>query len=62
MESEEIDISVAAKASFAKYFMDTSFNWEKYKEQIQYSERLKQEVSEIFIGGEPPRDGDIHSW
>jgi hypothetical protein len=32
MNSLNIDISIAAKASFAKFFADSSFDWKKHTE------------------------------
>jgi hypothetical protein len=40
MESLEIDINIAAKASFAKFLVDTSFDWNKYARSINYSEKI----------------------
>jgi hypothetical protein len=37
MESLDIDINIAAKASFAKFFVDTSFDFKKYEKDIEYS-------------------------
>lgn len=34
LNSINIDISIAAKASFAKYFADASFDWHKHTEEI----------------------------
>lgn len=62
MSSIGIDINMAAKASFAKFFLDTSFDWHKYTEDISYAEKLSQTTDELYIGGEPPKDGDIHTW
>lgn len=62
MESIGIDINMAAKASFAKFFLDTSFDWHKYSEDISYSEKLSQSINELYVGGEPPKDGNIHTW
>lgn len=36
MESLEIDVNMAAKATFAKYYADTSFDYHKYETQIKY--------------------------
>jgi hypothetical protein len=41
MRSLDIDINIAAKASFAKFLNDTSFDWNKYAESINYSEKFK---------------------
>ena len=62
MNSLNMDISVAAKASFAKFVADTSFDWQKHTQEIAYSQRLSKSVSEIYIGGQPPRDGKISTW
>ena len=37
MESLNVDTNIAAKASFAKFFADTSFDWNKYSKDINYS-------------------------
>ena len=37
MESLNVDINIAAKASFAKFFADPSFDWNKYSKEINYS-------------------------
>jgi hypothetical protein len=62
LNSINIDISIAAKASFAKFFMDASFDWSKHIEEIEYSEKLSKTTGEIYIGGQPPHDGNIHEW
>ena len=36
MESLKIDINIAAKASFAKFYADASFDYQKYETQIKY--------------------------
>lgn len=36
MESLEIDVNMAAKATFAKYYADASFDYHKYETQIKY--------------------------
>jgi hypothetical protein len=36
MESLNIDINIAAKASFAKFYADTTFDYQKYETQIKY--------------------------
>jgi len=30
LESLEVDINITAKASFAKFFSDATFDWEKH--------------------------------
>lgn len=62
LSSLDIDISIAAKASFAKFFLDSSFDWHKHTEEIAYSEQMSRTTNELYIGGEPPKDGNIHSW
>lgn len=62
LNSLNVDISLAAKASFAKFFSDSSFDWSKHIEEIQYSEKLSKTTVELYIGGQPPRDGNIHEW
>ena len=37
LNSLGIDISLAAKASFAKFYMDSSFDWHKHTDEIAYS-------------------------
>ena len=51
MESLDIDINMAAKASFAKFFVDSSFDWNKYSRSINYSERIETSKSQFYIGG-----------
>jgi hypothetical protein len=62
LSSIDIDISIAAKASFAKFFADASFDWHKHEEEVGYAEKLSRTINELYIGGEPPKDGNIHSW
>ena len=62
LNSLNIDISLAAKASFAKFFADSSFDWNKHIEEVSYSEKLSKTISELYIGGEPPHNGDIRTW
>ncbi len=62
MESLNIDINIAAKASFAKFFVDTSFDFKKYERDIEYSERSESSKSVFYLGGQPSRDGNIHEW
>lgn len=62
LNSLDIDISIAAKASFAKFFADSSFDWHKHSEEVEYSEKMSRTTVELYIGGQPPRDGNIHTW
>lgn len=62
MESLDIDINIAAKASFAKFYADASFDYHKYETQIKYAETLSQNIHEIYIGGQPPKTGKILDW
>ena len=62
LNSINVDISIAAKASFAKFFMDSSFDWQKHTEEVAYAEKLSKTMIELYIGGEPPKDGNIRSW
>ncbi len=62
MESLNIDVSIAAKATFAKYYADASFDYQKYETQIKYVETLSQNIHEIYIGGQPPKTGKILDW
>lgn len=57
-----IDVNLAAKASFAKFYLDASFDYQKYESQIKYSETLSQSIREIYIGGQTPRTGKIIDW
>lgn len=58
----DIDISTAAKARFAMFFGDKSTDWDRYVEQVKYSQHVSNESSELYIGGHPPRDGDVRTW
>ena len=51
LNSLDIDISIAAKASFAKFFLDSSFDWHKHTEEISYSEQMSRTTNELYIGG-----------
>lgn len=62
MESLTIDINIAAKASFAKFYADASFDYQKYETQIKYAETLSQSIHEIYVGGQPPKTGKISDW
>ena len=62
LNSLNIDLSLAAKASFAKFFADSSFDWNKHVEEVSYSEKLSKTILELYIGGEPARNGDIRTW
>lgn len=62
MTSVDVDINLAAKASFAKFFADASFDWHKHEEAVGYAEKLSRTINELYIGGEPPKDGNIHTW
>ena len=42
LNSIGIDISIAAKASYAKFFADASFDWQKHEEEISYAEKLSR--------------------
>ena len=57
-----IDIEVAAKAHFASFYHDSSFNFSKYKQQMDYSNRYSMTKREIYIGGTPPTNGDVRAW
>lgn len=62
LESLEVDVNNAARARFAKIYGDKSFDWKKYDESIKYAEYLTNETAEAYIGGHPPRDGNIMEW
>ncbi len=51
MNALTVDISVAAKAKFAKFFMDASYEWKKHTEEISYSENIAQYTSYSYLGG-----------
>jgi len=42
--------------------MDSSFDWSKHTEEISYISTTSKSISELYIGGEPSRDGNIHNW
>jgi hypothetical protein len=44
LNSINIDLSLAAKASFAKFFADSSFDWSKHVEEVSYSEKLSKTI------------------
>ena len=58
----DIDISTTAKFKFAKFFADTSVDWKKHEEEINYVEMTESTSTELYIGGHPPRDGNIKTW
>lgn len=62
METLTIDINIAAKASFAKFSSDASFDYHKYENQIKYAETLSQNIHEIYVGGHTPKTGKIIDW
>ena len=62
LSSLNIDISTTAKFRFAMFFADTSVDWHKYQEQITYSEKFTNRSTELYIGGHPPRNGNIREW
>lgn len=62
MESIGIDVNIAAKAKFANYYADTSFNWSNYKTQIKYAQTLSVSIHQIYIGGHAPTSGHIDEW
>lgn len=62
METMNIDISLAAKASFAKFHADASFDYHKYETQIKYAETLSHYTTQIYIGGKAPTTGKIMEW
>jgi len=51
MESLNIDVDVAAKASFAKFYADGSYNWSKHSKEISYSAMMSSSTRELYIGG-----------
>lgn len=44
MESLQIDINIAAKASYAKFYMDSSFDYHKYETQTKYAQTLSHSI------------------
>ena len=44
MESIGIDINIGAKAKFANYFSDASFDWKTYQRQMKYAETLSVSI------------------
>jgi hypothetical protein len=45
MESLNIDIKVAAKANFAEYYADASFDYQQYTTQMKYSETFSEYIN-----------------
>jgi hypothetical protein len=62
LQSLNVDISIAAKASYASFFADASFDYKKYSKQMSYSESMSSEKKYMYVGGQPPRNGDIYEW
>lgn len=62
LTSLDIDISTAAKARFSQFFGDVETDWHKYQEHINYTQMFSNQTTELYIGGHPPRDGNIMTW
>jgi len=62
MKTLNIDVEVAAKARYASFFGDTSVDVHKFQQEINYSSKLSSSTSEIYIGGHPPKNGNIRTW
>ena len=62
MQTLEIDIDITAKASFAKFYADSSFDYHKYEVQTKYAETLSHSIKELYVGGQPPQNGNISQW
>ena len=62
MSALNIDISLAAKAHFAMHYADASYDWKKSIQEITYASRFSSRTLEMYIGGAPPTDGNIHTW
>ena len=60
--SQNVDIEAAASFTYAAYHGDASFEYDKYEEENEYSEKEVENVRQVYIGGQPPRDGDINDW
>ena len=45
LSSIDVDINIAAKASFAKFFLDTSFDWHKHEQEVAYAEKLSRTIN-----------------
>lgn len=58
----DIDLSTAAKARFAMFFGDKEWNWHQHVEQINYTEMFSNDTTEFYLGGRPPKDGNIYTW
>ena len=62
LNSLDTDISIAAKARYAMFFADSEWDWHKHIQQINYTEMFSKDTTELYLGGRPPRDGNIHTW
>ncbi len=57
-----IDVKVAAKAKFAKFHADASFDFSKNEKDISYLDKSAQQIKQFYLGGKPPASGDLDSW
>lgn len=60
--SQNVDIEAAASFTYAAYHGDASFEYDKYEEENEYAEKEVENVRQVYVGGQPPRDGDINDW
>lgn len=60
--SLNISTDLAAKASFAAFYNDTSFNYSAYSSEIKYASILSQSINQYYMGGASPSNGTIKDW
>ena len=53
LEALNVDIEIAAKASYAKANGDLSFNYDRYSLDESYAESFASSINEFYIGGTP---------
>lgn len=62
LKEKGIDVGLAVKASYAGFYGEASSDVSISNQQKTEAESLKKKTSNYYIGGTPPKNGNIQEW
>ena len=62
LDSQNINIEVAAKASYASFYGSASSSASISEKEKKFTSEAQTSKREIYIGGQPPRNGKTNQW
>ena len=62
LDSQNINVEVAAKASYASFYGSASSSTSISEKEEKFTEEAQTSKREIYIGGQPPRNGNTSQW